>query len=390
MVALHDGGRGAQVLKTSVGAGADEHGVHGDVLDAHARLESHVGDGALGRGALGLVVDRGRIRNGAGDLGALARVGAPSDVRFEVFGVDGHFLVEHGVVIGLQRLPVFDGLVPHFAFRRVRTTLQVFEGHFVRSDHAGAGAGLDRHVADGHAGVHRQLPDGFAAVFDDVALTAAGADLRDDRKDDVLGGDALRQITLDVHGHGLERLEAQGLRGHDMLDLGSTDADGHRAERAVGGGVRITAHDGHARLRESQHRGERVHDALVGIAERAQTHAEILAVLLQRAQLQRGRGVRVRTVDVDRRRVVVFRGDQLVDVTRLAAGQTQALERLRAGDLMHQHQVDVQQIRSPVATLAHQMIGPDLLGQCRSHCGTSSDFAHLLHRGYCLPAFLVV
>ena len=49
-------------------------------------------------------------------------------------------------------------------------------------------------------------------------------------------------------------------------------------------------------------------------------------------------------------------------------------ERLRAGHFVHEHQVDVQQVGSPIATLAYQMIGPDLLGQCRSHCGTSSDF----------------
>ena len=374
VVALHDGGGHAQVLKTAVGAGADEHGVHGDVLDAHARLQSHVGDGTLGGGTLGLVVEGGRIRHHAGDLHALARVGAPRDVRLEVFGVDGHFLVEHGIVIGLQRLPIFDGLVPHLTFRRVRTALQVFESHLVRGDHACAGAGFDGHVADGHAGIHRQLLDGFATVFDDVALAAAGADLRDDGQNNILGGDALRQVALDVHGHGLERLQAQGLRGHDVLHFGGADADGHSAERAVGGGVRVAAHDGHARLGQTQHRSERVDHALVSVAERAQTHAEILAVLFQRAQLERRSLVRIRTVDVDGRRVVVFRGNQLVDVTWLASCQTQTFERLRAGHFVHEHQVDVQQVGSPIATLAYQMIGPDLLGQCRSHCGTSSDF----------------
>ncbi len=56
-----------------------------------------------------------------------------------------------------------------------------------------------------------------------------------------------------------------------------------RAERAVRGGVRVTAHDGHARLGQAQHRGERVDDALIGVAQRAQAHAELLAVLLERA-----------------------------------------------------------------------------------------------------------
>jgi hypothetical protein len=49
----------------------------------------------------------------------------------------------------------------------------------------------------------------LAAVLDDVALAAAGADLGDHREDDVLGGDALGQLAVDVDRHGLERLERQ-------------------------------------------------------------------------------------------------------------------------------------------------------------------------------------
>ena len=280
---LHNGGGHAQILKASVGAGADEHGIHGNVFDGRARSQTHVGNGTLGRGALGFVVERGRVRHHAGDLDALARIGAPGHIRFEIFSLDGHFLVEHGVIVGFQRLPVFDGFVPHFAFRRVRAALQVFERHFVRRDHAGAGACFDRHVADGHACVHRQFLDGFAAIFDDVPLAATSADLCDNRKNNVFCGDALRQLTFDIHGHGLERLQAQGLRCHNMFDFGGADADGHGTERAVRGSVRIAAHDRHARLRQSQYRRERVHHALIGVSQRAQTYAEILAVLFKRA-----------------------------------------------------------------------------------------------------------
>ena len=280
---LHNGSGHTQILETSVGAGTDEHGIHGNVFDAHARRQAHVGNGTLGRGALGFVVERSRIRHHAGNLDALTRVGAPRHIRLEIFGLDGHFLVEYGVVIGFQRLPVFDGLVPHFTFRRVRASLQIFERHFVRRDHAGASARFDRHVADGHACVHRQFLDGLTTIFNDVPLAATGADLRDNRKNNVFCGDALRQFTFDIHGHGFERLQAQGLRCHNMFDFGGADADGHGTERAVRGGVRVTAHDRHARLRQAQHRRERVHHALIGVSQRAQTYAEILAVLFERA-----------------------------------------------------------------------------------------------------------
>ena len=150
--------------------------------------------------------------------------------------------------------------------------------------------------------------------------------------------------------------------------------------------MRITAHDGHARLGQAQNRGERVDDALISVAQRVQAHAELLAVLLQSRQLQCARLVRVRAIDINGRRVVILGGDELIHVTRLAAGQAQALKRLRTGDLMHEHQIDVQQIRSSVAALAHQMIGPDLLGQCRSHSDSSKKY----RARHCVRALFVV
>ena len=375
VAALHNGRGHAQILKTTVGARTDEHGVDGDVLDRHARLEAHVVDGAAGGIAFGFVGDGFGVGHGCGDRGTLAGVGAPGHVRFEILGLDGDFFIEHGVIIGLQGLPVFDGLIPHVAFRRMRTPLEVFEGDLVRSDHAGTGACFDGHVADGHTRVHGELLQRLATVFDHIALAAASADLGDDGQNDVLGGHALRQLAFNVDGHGLERLEAQGLRGHHMFDLGGADAEGQCAERAMGGGVRVAAHDGHARLGEAQHRGEGVHDALVGVAQRVQAHAEFLAVLLERGQLQRAGLVGVRLIDVDGRGVVVLGGNELVNVARLASGQSQAFERLRARDFVHKHQVDVQQIGCAVGALAYQMIGPDLFGQCRSH-GNPPEFSH--------------
>ena len=105
-----------------------------------------------------------------------------------------------------------------------------------------------------------------------------------------------------------------------------------------------------------------------------QAYAEFLAVLLERGQLQRAGLVGVRLIDVDGRGVVVLGGNELVNVTRLASRQPQTLERLRACDFVHKHQVDVQQIGRSVIALAYQMIGPDLFGQCRSH-GNPPEFS---------------
>ncbi len=142
------------------------------------------------------------------------------------------------VLVRLQRLPVFERHVEGFALGRARTALHVFEGLLVRRDQAGAGAAFDGHVADRHAAFHRQRADGFAGEFDDMAGAAGRADLADDGEDDVLGGDAGRQLAVDTHQHVLGLLLDQRLRGEHMLDLGRADAMRQRAERAMRRGVR--------------------------------------------------------------------------------------------------------------------------------------------------------
>src|SRR5690606_39818392 len=62
-------------------------------------------------------------------------------------------------------------------------------------------AALDGHVADRHAAFHRQRADRLAGELDDVAGAAGGADLADDGEDDILRGDARRQLAVDPHQH---------------------------------------------------------------------------------------------------------------------------------------------------------------------------------------------
>ncbi len=128
------------------------------------------------------VVEVVRRRHVRRQRDALARVGAPGDERGDVLGAQYDLAVEGGVLVGGQALPVLDRGFPVDALRRVRLVLQVRERRLVRRDHAGLGAPLDRHVADRHPGFHRQRADRLTAVLDDVALAAAGADLRDQRR----------------------------------------------------------------------------------------------------------------------------------------------------------------------------------------------------------------
>ncbi len=161
-----------------------------------------------------------------------------------------------------QRLPVVHRHVPGLALRRLRLALDVVEGLFVRRDQAGAGAAFDRHVADRHAAFHRQRADRLAGKFDDMAGAAGRADLADDGEDDVLGGDAVRQLAIDLDQHVLGLFLDQRLGRQHVLDLGRADAVGQRAERAMGRGVAVAADDRHARQREALLRSDDVDDAL--------------------------------------------------------------------------------------------------------------------------------
>ncbi len=117
--------------------------------------------------------------------------------------------------------------------------------------------------------------DRLAAVLDDVALPAAGADLGDEREHEVLGGDAGLQRALDGDGHRPRPHGGQRLGGEDVLDLAGADAEGQRAERAVGAGVAVAADDRHAGLGDAELRADDVDDALAGVAHGVQADAEL-------------------------------------------------------------------------------------------------------------------
>ena len=156
--------------------------------------------------------------------------------------------------------------------------------------------------------------------------------------------------------------EVRRLGGEDVLDLAGADAERQRAERAVRRGVAVAADDRHARLGDAQLRPDDVDDPWrsepsekSGMPNSAQLRSS--ASTWTRLSWSLMRAATARPVGGD---VVVGGRERAVRAAHLAAGQAQAVEGLRAGDLVDEVQVDEQQARGHL--VASQILSNSVLG----------------------------
>ena len=173
-------------------------------------------------------------------------------------------------------------------------------------------------------------------------------------------------VVADPHRTRLGLDHALG-RQH-VLDLAGADPERERAERAVRGGVRVAADDRHPGLGHAQLGADHVHDPLVLGAQRVQRDPELLAVALERLHLHPRELVSDLRGDAGAvgRDVVVDGGERPVGAADLASREAQAVERLRAGHLVDEVQVDVEQA-------GRDLVGvPDLVEQGLWHGSLSS------------------
>ena len=321
---------------------------------------------ALGRLAVGGAVEVLGRGHALGDGAHHARVRAPGDLRRDRAGVDRRPRVSNSAPSSVRSSRQCAIASSSSAPLRRAGPLGVGEPRergLVGRDHAGAPAALDRHVADRHAALHRERLDRRAGVLDDVAGHAADAELAERAEDQVLGGDAEAELALVADPHRARLVLDHALRREHVLDLARADAEGERAEGAVRGGVRVAADDRHARLGDAELGADHVHDALAVGAERVDGDAELRAVALERLDLH----ARELVLDPRRdrravgRRVVVGGRERAVGAAHRAAGQAQAVERLRARDLVHEVQVDVEQARA-ATSWASQILSNSVCG----------------------------
>ena len=340
--ATHHGGGIAHVLDSGVGARADEHLVDAHIADGHIGLQRHVLQSAFDGAALVGVFFALGIGHAVVDGQHHLRRGAPGDLWPNGSRVKLDHAVEGGIRVGMQGLPIRQGLIPLGALRRERAALHVVQGGLIEGNEARARAGLDGHVAYRHAPFHAERTNGRTGELDGVSGAAGGSDLADDGQHQILAAAARVQHAINADEQVLGFLGQQGLSGQHMLDFTGADAMGQSGKCTVRGGVGIAAHHRHAGQGGTLFRADHVDDALTAIAHLELRDPGAIAIGVKRVDLQLRHRVGYALRAVGGRNVVVTDGQIGRQAPHLASGQIQTLEGLRTGHLVQQMTVDVQ------------------------------------------------
>ncbi len=169
-----------------------------------------------------------------------------------------------------------------------------------------------------------------------------------------------KKLAVDGDAHVAGRVCDRASGREHMLDFRSADTEGEGSERAVGRRMAVTADDGVAGQREALFRADDVDDALADVVHIEQRYAEILAVLLQRFDLNAGLLVLDALGTVCCRDVVIGHGQGRLGAADGAVRVAQAFESLGAGDLMNEMAVDINE-SGAVLLDVHQMLIPYLI-----------------------------
>ena len=128
-----------------------------------------------------------------------------------------------------------------------------------------------------------------------------------------------------------------------MLDLAGADAEGQRAEGAVGRGMGVTTHHGGAGQGKALLRADDMNDALARIVHAVDRYVVVRAVFHQGFDLNPAFRVGNAARAVGGRHVVVRHGEGQIRPAHLAPGEREAFKGLRRGHFVDQVAVDVDQ-----------------------------------------------
>ena len=158
---------------------------------------------------------------------------------------------------------------------------------------------------------------------------ACATSFTDNRQHDIFRCNARRGFALDFNFHGLRTTLFQGLRCQYVFNFGSADTKGQCAKRAVGGGMRVAADNGHPRQCDALFRPHYVDDPLIRVIQVIQLDAKFFAVFDQLLHLDARHftaGINVFGLSRD---VVIHGGEGFARLTYRATVGAQTIERLR-------------------------------------------------------------
>ena len=145
-----------------------------------------------------------------------------------------------------------------------------------------------------------------------------------------------------------------------MFDLGGADPEGQRTESAMGGGVGITADDGHAGQGETLFRADDMNDALADIIHFQIGNIELGAVCGQCFHLGTAFFIRNALVTAFGRNVMVRNRQRLAGAADRAARIPQPFECLGAGDFVNHVAIDIEQAGAILLNVDNMRV-PDLV-----------------------------
>ena len=134
---------------------------------------------------------------------------------------------------------------------------------FIHGEYPVFCAGLNRHVRDREAIVHRKRRDPRSGEFERLVSRAVNADLADQVQDEILAAHMAAERACELNTDRLRNTEPGLPRRHSARHIGRTDARRERAERTVCAGVAVRADDKIARRHQSLFGKKRVFHAAV-------------------------------------------------------------------------------------------------------------------------------
>ena len=187
--------------------------------------------------------------------------------------------------------------------------------------------------------------------------------MADQRQDQVLGGDARGHLAFELHPHGFRPALDQRLRRQHMGQLARSDAEGQRAQPAMGAGMAVAADDQATGQAEAEFGSDDMDDALAGLVDIEHLDAAGRGFDPQRRQQLLpdldGAGAAMR----GRNRVVRRREGQFGIMNRKVAA-LEVEQAARAAEIVQQMAIDMEQI-GIVADMGDDMLVPDF-GQHRT------------------------